>query len=117
MSPCPSEGILRSLGTDALTEASYAAIEAHVEDCPRCKAALERLVRKSPGSPVSLPDSEQWPHIPGFEIERELGRGSMSVVYQAWQPSLERYVALKIVRSGPDSSSRERARWLREARA
>ena len=37
------------------------------------------------------------PTIPGFVIERELGRGGMGVVYQAWQPQLARRVAIKVI--------------------
>ena len=36
-----------------------------------------------------------WRTVDGFEIVRELGRGSSSVVELAWQRSLERLVALK----------------------
>ena len=63
------------------------------------------------------PDRDDRPKLPGFVIERELGRGSMSVVYLARQPSLGRLVALKVVRSGPSAGSREYARWLREGRS
>ncbi len=41
----------------------------------------------------------------------------MGVVYLAFQPSLNRRVALKVVLSGPTAGSRDHARWLREARA
>jgi len=33
-----------------------------------------------------------------YKVTAELGRGQHSTVYRAWQPSLERYVALKILR-------------------
>ena len=64
-----------------------------------------------------LPGLDKPPVIPGFEIECELGRGGMGVVYQAFEPSLGRRVALKVVRSGPSSGSNDQERWLREARS
>ena len=39
------------------------------------------------------------------------------MVYQARQTSLNRRVALKVVRSGPAAGSREHARWMREAKS
>ena len=50
----------------------------------------------------------ELPEIAGFVIEEELGRGSMGVVYRAWQPRLARRVALKVIAGGPvDGASRE----------
>ncbi len=60
---------------------------------------------------------EQPPTIPGFVIERELGRGGMGVVYQAWQPQLARRVAIKVVSASVGIGAEDRRRWLREAKA
>ncbi len=67
--------------------------------------------------PERLPPPEHPPTIPGFVIEREIGRGGMGVVYQAWQPQLDRRVALKVVTRSAGIGAEDRRRWLREARA
>ncbi len=81
----------------------------------RWRSSLRADTATAPAS-ASLPAEENLPHIPGFDIEGELGRGGMGVVYRAWEPKLARTVALKIVPSGPMTGSRERKRWLAEAR-
>ncbi|QDU62993.1 Aliphatic amidase expression-regulating protein [Planctomycetes bacterium Pan216] len=57
------------------------------------------------------------PDIPGFVMERELGRGGMGVVYAARQTDLNRTVALKIIVAGVYASARERFRFRAEAEA
>ena len=67
--------------------------------------------------PLNAEDADTPPVIPGFVIERELGRGGMGVVYQARQPELARRVAIKVLTRGPSHDPAGRRRWLREARA
>jgi eukaryotic-like serine/threonine-protein kinase len=119
MSSCPGEGTLLLLGTDALGDGTYSAIEEHVEGCAQCKAVLERLAHRRRNPTVVLPDLERSPRIDGFEIKSELGRGAMGVVYLAIEPGLDRLVALKVLPGAlaPDASTGPRRRWLREARA
>jgi len=51
-----------------------------------------------------------------FEIRRELGRGAQSVVYLAWDPQLEREVAIKTLHFGHADVQRNNA-LLAEARS
>ncbi len=52
-----------------------------------------------------------------YELLGEIGRGGMSVVFKARQRSLDRIVALKLLRSGEYSDKEERRRFRREAQA
>ncbi|MBI1841658.1 MAG: serine/threonine protein kinase [Verrucomicrobia bacterium] len=52
-----------------------------------------------------------------YELEQELGRGGMGVVYKARQISLQRLVAIKIVRFGEFAEAKELARFKAEAEA
>jgi tetratricopeptide (TPR) repeat protein/predicted Ser/Thr protein kinase len=55
------------------------------------------------------------PQVWGFRIASELGRGGMGVVYKAWQTSLNRPVALKVIRAGTYSDPEVAARFRDEA--
>lgn len=57
------------------------------------------------------------PDLPGYRIERELGRGGMAAVYLATQVSLQRPVALKLLQPTAQADPQLAERFLREARA
>ena len=52
-----------------------------------------------------------------YEIVEELGKGSMGVVYRAYDPQIDRHVALKILREDRVTSEAFVQRFLKEAKA
>ena len=59
-------------------------------------------------------------NIGKYEVRREIGRGAMGVVYEAFDPSIKRIVALKTIRSDQlagEHSAAVIARFRREAQA
>jgi serine/threonine protein kinase len=55
--------------------------------------------------------------VAGYQIERQIGRGGMAVVYRAFDPRLGRSVALKILAPELASDAAFRERFNREMRA
>ncbi len=51
-----------------------------------------------------------------FEIDTELGRGAMGIVYRAFQKSLQRWVAIKVLAYGAVLDDHRLQRFWREAR-
>ncbi len=52
-----------------------------------------------------------------YQVKKELGRGTMGVVYQAHDPRIDRMVALKILRTDRVASEDFVSRFLKEAKA
>src|SRR6187549_2078099 len=76
---------------------------------------LARTATATPEQGAPPPEAPAPESIARFRIERQLGAGAMGVVYAAFDPDLERHVAVKVLRAAPGAVAR--SRLLREARA
>ncbi|HEV7554479.1 MAG TPA: protein kinase, partial [Kofleriaceae bacterium] len=110
MTACPPPADLLALVEGELDTERQVAIEAHIAACPRCSTIAGELVGLAP-------DGGGPQQFGRFQLERVLGRGAMGVVWAAWDPELERAVAVKRVHLEHADGAIARARLIREARA
>ena len=64
-----------------------------------------------------IPQRDRFPHLPGYAIQCELGRGGMGVVYRALQERLNRTVAVKMLLHHDYSDVSDVVRFRSEAEA
>ncbi|MCR9162526.1 MAG: tetratricopeptide repeat protein [Nannocystaceae bacterium] len=146
---CPDENALDAFALGELQAGERAQMEAHLDQCPMCSevvAELTKIFAGSLGEGVDEPlqsasaldstehgatDPEerstelplpQGAKLGRYVVLKAVGAGAMGVVYAAYDPQLDRKVALKVLRRGaeasPDDSQASRnTRMLREAQA
>ncbi len=138
---CPSDSLIADYVHGAIPPAVLAKLRKHVEQCPSCTRRVARLkplgdTRRSPGSgpstaatlergsvsrsPFDPAPLKRGDSVGRYVIDSEIGIGGMGVVYLAYDPALDRRVALKLLR--PDTIvgqgiSEGRSRLQREAHA
>ncbi len=87
------------------------------EDVAHCLRAV-RALHTSLGEDLTTGDTLKPPALPDdYEVQGELGRGGMGIVYRVHQKSLDRDVALKVLRPGDLIFGDAIDRFEREARS
>jgi serine/threonine-protein kinase len=108
-----ADDVARRQDVESLLEAHEQA-GGFLDDIPTEAAARAPTIRVSAPLPRGDIEAVAPPEIPGFRIERKIGRGGLGVVYEAWDEKLLRKVALKVLHAVPDSETQRRV--LDEAR-
>jgi predicted Ser/Thr protein kinase len=116
---CPAETVLLDLAQGAIEGAEFDALLAHLDACAQCRQIVAELAREAaPETDAATREPKAGDTIDRFLLLEELGRGGMGIVYAAFDPTLDRKVALKLVRPDPAQPAKAAAaRLLSEAQA
>jgi len=118
---CLDENVVARHLSGEGTEEERGAVRAHIDVCERCRELLSALVRT-----LVTPDGEgtgrralpRGTNLGRYVLLDAVGRGGMGVVYAAFDPELDRKVAIKLVRATVEGAGvPPRVQLLAEAQA
>ncbi len=131
---CPDENSLVAFASGTLDPASHAELARHVDGCDECAAMVQDAaqvvdeVEASPGfasqrtAPAPPPAADvtlaRGTNVGRYVVVDLLGAGGIGRVYTAYDPELDRRVAIKLLKHPGGVADVEAERWLlREAQA
>ncbi|MEZ4365689.1 MAG: protein kinase [Kofleriaceae bacterium] len=128
---CLDDNVAAEFVSGSLTGAAQTKVESHLAGCRDCRALVAALAADDGGDsdlataprPGAAAVGPGGGHALGDRIGRylvigRLGAGGMGVVFSAYDPQLDRRVAIKLLHTGTGIATSEgRARLVREAKA
>lgn len=116
-SECPDDLVLDEFVRGELDAVTTRSIDAHMDQCASCSELVGMLARSHRDTTATNITLEAGAEIGPYVLRSLLGEGASGLVYLAWDPRLEREVALKILRPERAQDPVQRERVRREATA
>lgn len=126
-SRCPPEDDWLAFLDGAMVPDGMDEHEVHLDECPACRRLTAAIIRGKVASQRSKSEPSPGPSDRGslqgarlgrYLLLERLGEGGMGLVYLAYDPELDRRVAIKLIRRGlAAEATAEHQRLLFEARA
>lgn len=118
MAGCPDDDALSNFVDGGLEGAALEEIEAHVATCDVCRRVVAGALAAvlEPDETTDESTARRGTVLGRYVLLEPIGAGAMGVVYRAYDPELDRRVAVKILRRA-DATDSQRDRLLREAKA
>ncbi len=107
--PCPPADVLAAFAAGELSADEVQQFAAHLAECRDCVDAIGWLGREEPAEELA-PGSI----VGRYQILGEVGRGAFGIVHAAYDPELDRRVALKLLHRQSEDAE---GRFVAEARA
>jgi serine/threonine protein kinase len=130
---CLDDNAVSEFVSGSLPKSAVTKVEGHLAGCRDCRALVAALAqdaatdsnvetvkheRQSPSQVTELPKRTIGDRVGRYLILSTLGTGGMGVVFSAYDPQLDRKVALKLLRSGLQLATKDAQKRLRrEAQA
>jgi tRNA A-37 threonylcarbamoyl transferase component Bud32/tetratricopeptide (TPR) repeat protein len=93
---CPDDATLVELVDGRLEADAVAALDGHLDSCDECRQVVTAL---SGGATTTGSELARGGTLGRYLIVDVLGTGAMGLVYEAYDPSLHRRVAIKVLRA------------------
>ena len=101
---CPDANALVAFVEGVASVAEVERLQAHLDGCPRCLETLSGFALGSTAPGVTEGTILPRGAVLGrYVVLHPIGRGAMSTVYVAYDPDLDRQIALKVVATGQGS--------------